>query len=419
MANFFKNFKDKKNDKGFLPASIMEQMNSKFENLKYEYDDKEKCYTLIPTLDKIQITLRDIEIIDIENIKRRCEKEDLSFKDLIYYMYNSQRKIRFKPKKHFKKKINDEEVTNEEAFIFEDGRRISGPEMYVLIPHKLEGQVQLVISSGEETYSITCERKPIDSLYNRYFQTKEDSEIYFDFTYNIQNKSLSFNLRPNLKNKNLELYLKALRFVKGVAEGNLKIDGNSISIKKDSVEKINNLEKSILLWEKVKSIEKVLNYKFSINSFDLTGKEIIDIYILYACLVSKETVIRKEKIKNISDSYSNLSSVIKELNKNKEFEMYLEFQDESEIKLFDKSFKLYYLKGYFHLFFQSIEKDSVNQKYIIHFKEDKDKQMYNGTHFFVNENDRQKFMHEPDHISLLSKGLNVIEEVNSLYGNAQ
>lgn len=289
MANFFKNFKDKKNDKGFLPASILEQMNSKFENLKYEYDDKEKCYTLIPTLDKIQITLRDIEIIDIENIKRRCEKEDLSFKDLIYYMYNSQRKIRFKPKKHFKKKINDEEVTNEEAFIFEDGRRISGPEMYVLIPHKLEGQVQLVISSGEETYSITCERKPIDSLYNRYFQTKEDSEIYFDFTYNIQNKSLSFNLRPNLKNKNLELYLKALRFVKGVAEGNLKIDGNSISIKKDSVEKINNLEKSILLWEKVKSIEKVLNYKFSINSFDLTGKEIIDIYILYACLVSKET----------------------------------------------------------------------------------------------------------------------------------
>lgn len=418
MADFFRNFKDKTNEKGFLPASILEQMNSKFENLKYEYSDKEKCYTLVPTLDRVEITLLDFDIIDEENIKRKCEKKKLTFKDLIYYMYNSQREVKLKPNKNFKKMINGEEVNSTDSVIFKDGRRMNDPEMYILIPHKLDDQIRFVISSGDIDYEIICDRKPIDSLYDRHFQVKEDSNIYFEFTYNINSKRFSFNLKPNLKKKDLGLYLKALKFVKGVAEGDFKVNGNKINIDKSPLEKIDNLEKSILLWEKVQSIEKVLDYKFSINSFDLVGKEIVDIYVLYACLVSEETIIRQEKINNISDSYLNLNSVIEQLHKNKEFTFYMEYKDESEIKVFDMSFKLYFLKGYFNLFYQSIENDSVNQKYIIYFKEDKDKKMYNGTRFFIREKDRDNFFDNPNHIHALSEGLNVVEEVNLLYGNS-
>lgn len=99
MANFIKNFKKQNYEEGFLPNEVLEELNSKWEGkFKYIYD-KNNSYILTPTSEKINFKIENFEIVDIDLIKKKCNKDSLSMEDIFNYSYNAQKPIFLKPKK--------------------------------------------------------------------------------------------------------------------------------------------------------------------------------------------------------------------------------------------------------------------------------------------------------------------------------
>lgn len=91
VATFSKNFKNKNQSQGFIPKSILDNLNSKLKNnLEYVYcgDD---TYILTSNSDEMEIKIKNFDVENIEEIKDKLGKDNLRMDELLEYAYNAQK----------------------------------------------------------------------------------------------------------------------------------------------------------------------------------------------------------------------------------------------------------------------------------------------------------------------------------------
>ena len=134
MAGFTQNFKRQNQDNGFLPQSIVNKMNEKWnEELEYFFNGVE--YVLVTSKNELNIKIVNFEIENLEAIERKCGKSHMTMNDILAYSYNSQNPINLILNENFKQYFNGQEVAlNEmiklenEYVDFSDGRIILIPK---------------------------------------------------------------------------------------------------------------------------------------------------------------------------------------------------------------------------------------------------------------------------------------------------
>ena len=401
MANFIKNFKNQNYNDGFLPKSVLEELSKKWNgNLEYVYN-KNGTYMLKVKNGEVRLGFENFDIENLDEIKKKCKKEELTMGDLIEYSYNSQKPLILRPQNNFQQFINNEKIDNNDFVISKDTIVDPIPEKIVISPEKMNKSIQLKVGNREKSYVYTFLQKPIDSLNKRRFVSSPDSKLLID--YEIDNEHIKFNIEMNKQqNTTVKEYLETLVFMQSLFDHGMYINDTFINNLKDVDEKKEKRKKIIDLWNKIYQIEKALNLKFKITNDLLDKNDIDNIFLLYRSFVENKPIRIDKKINKLSFSYENIpEKFIKDVKKHKETNLCLEYYEKYDFNLLGEKIDIFKLKSYFNLFVDEIENSEETKKIHLILKENEQNKTYESVLLFENEQDLDTFLSNKDHLTEL------------------
>ena len=414
MATFSKNFKNKNQSQGFIPKSILDNLNSKLKNnLEYVYcgDD---TYILTSNSDEMEIKIKNFDVENIEEIKDKLGKDNLRMDELLEYAYNAQKKLVLLPRENFEQYINGVLVDNDKFMIGKSTVHLNEGK-YFITPSKMDTVAKFLIGSKNNAKEILFYRRPIESLTKVRFSTGNDEKIYIQYIIDKEKGIINFTIKSNDNNiESIDEYIEVNECIRDILVDGLYIENSLINIDKSTQNDlyIDDVKNKINIWKKVKKIEEVLNLKFDIKSFDLDEEGIEDIFVLYKTLVEKKAVKRYEKIENFSYKSDQIEDdTIEDLKKVKGSGIYLEHECTYILNIFKKDYEFYGVIGYFNMYISKIENDKKEKQYNVYMKNYKDKQMYSGMILFQNKDEVNEFKKDTNHVDKLHNAVPIFEEI--------
>lgn len=413
MATFSKNFKNKNQSQGFIPKTILDNLNSELKNnLEYVYcgDD---TYILTSSSDEMKIKIKNFDVENIQEIKDKLGKENLRMDELLEYAYNAQKKLVLLPRENFEQYMNGVLVDNDK-FMISDSHVYLNKGKYIITPPKMDTVVKRLIGSKNSEKKIVFYRRPIESLTKVRFSTGDDENVYIEYIIDKVKGIINFTIKPNDSNiQSIDEYIEVNMYIRDILVNGLYIENSLINIDKSTQNDlyIDDIKNKINIWKKVKEIEKVLSLKFDIKSFNLDEEGTEDILILYKTLVEKKAVKRYEKIEKFSYKYDQIyDDTIEGLKKVKGSEIYLEHECTYTLNIFKKDYQFYGVIGYFNMCISKIENDKKEKQYNVYMKNYKDKEMYSGMVLFQNKDEVSEFMKDSNHVDKLHNAVSIFEE---------
>lgn len=402
MGSFVSNFKKQNMKEGFLSPSILDELNSKWNgNFAYHYFENEG-YLLLPNNNKFEFKMKNFKVKNKEEIEAKCGKENMTFNEILEYSYNAQKPIYLKPLENFQQFINDTLIDRNEMVIPESGELNFKNGEIIIAPPKMNINFVLKVGSLNNFYEFEFERKTTEHLMKKKFSTKDDSWIHIE--YETNNEKVNFNFIIDKNNISTpKQYLAGLKFMQDIYNEGMYINGHKISepLKDDKYESRSQL---ITLWQEIVEIEDFLNLNFKINKDEFSKEELIDIYTLHQTLIEHKPVKKFEKLNTASYEYNEQNEILfNKFNPDSYKNLYIEFYDEIEFDVLSTKINLYFIKGYFNLNVNKVEKNDEKQEYILYFDEDKDNKMFNSLMVFDSYDKLNEFVHEKDHIDWLYK----------------
>ncbi|WP_138269567.1 abortive infection system toxin AbiGii family protein [Anaerofustis stercorihominis] len=407
MANFFENFGDERNCKEILPE-VLEMISAKYNGaFFYERDEKSKAYFLNLNKDKnINFEIKNLEIIGLDEIKKNCGKEDLTFEELLNYSTNAMEYIEIKLNKDFPITINGVNLDERDLILSENTVSKRNTKLYIKSgDESKEIPLKITETEGGNVYVFTAYQKPCKSLYKRKYSTKDDKWLIIDI--DIDRKKGKIHFKYTLNNKIIktaEDYLSALKFVKNADKNTIdfldfkyNLSGDKNILPDDSL---------IEIWENIVALEKELGFKFELGEDKtLSDKEIIQIKKLYRTLVEKKPFKWDEKLNNLSfDILDESKKIIKDFRDKKgKFALFGDGKDDDVEIAFSKSVELYQISAFFNLKYDYDETDKKNKKYVIYFKNDNNDERYKSVMFFKTEEEMNKFKSDNNFLNILAK----------------
>ena len=400
MAKFLKNFKEKNMTNGFLPNSIIESLNAKWNgNLSYKYVDDEG-YLLLPNLSKINLRLENLKLKNKEEIEEKCGIHNMTINNFLDYSYNAQEPLHFELSENQNIYINDQLIKQNEVGIFPEGKLKLVNGAIIIFPSEMNNNFDLNVGTKDYSYKFTFEQKPIEHFKKKKFSTKNDSWIHIEFE--LFEEKITFNFKVDISNiSTVKEYLEGLKFIQNLYINGMYINGKLLCgpFKDDKDQKRDEL---IDLWKKVLEIESKLGLNFKLTHDEFSKQELIDIFTLYQTLILKKPIKENDNIKNIKYEFNNTNEkLFNEFDSNHYKNLYFEESDEIIINILSNKIKVYRVKGYFNLNVSKIRKDNKEQKYVLYFKEDETYKMFQSVMLFQSNKEMNDFLKNKEHIEFL------------------
>lgn len=270
FVDFNKVFKEK-NTIYNIPDPIIKALSNELPHgLKYTLLDSETC-VIVPEEGDLKITI-DIDNDDLSEID--------STKDLMEFLYRSQKKLEIKSRKI---KLNGHEFDVSE--ILKSPLRdeeLIGLTRCFIVPERFPEPFDLIFNynSGEKFY-LKMQRQPLADLKKSLFKSVGLSAIELSYIIDEENHRMDMKFDLNLdKAENIQEMIEASKFSYHMISGDVKI--GTIPIKANINYKFNkdNLKEIIDFWKKVEQISTVLNCSFQPKVNILRGdmKLVNDLY---------------------------------------------------------------------------------------------------------------------------------------------
>lgn len=319
MASFSKNFKSYQFEKKKIPTSVLDCINKKYTNVKYEYDKEHGIYKIVPKNigEGINIQFKNYFIENEEDIRSKCGGE-LTLNKLQFYLYNSQKPLCLKRKKDSEIYVDD--VKSESGLIIDQSGLKTMEESIKIMPPKMDSQDCIKIKLGfsiESSREFMFYRKPIDSFYQIKYETTDRDEFKITLIFDKNKVHTSIKINNNIKVSH-QKYLENLFFVECIFEKGLYFnEAGPIQIE---VSNGGEKRKLISFYSDLVDVEKVIGKEFKIDK-DITQEQFYKMKIWHRILVEKKPWKKLKSLNSIT-SISNevVEKQISELMKlNREF----------------------------------------------------------------------------------------------------
>lgn len=400
MAGFTQNFKRQNQDNGFLPQSIVNKMNEKWnEELEYFFNGVE--YVLRTSKKELNIKIVNFEIENLEAIERKCGKSHMTMNDILAYSYNSQNPINLILNENFKQYFNGQEVALNEMIKLENEYVDFSDGRIILIPKKMNNILTFEVGNGNEKYSYEFIQKPIESINKMYFVSSSDSKILIEFT--VEGSNIKFNMRLNHKSlDSADEYLEILKFMQSLFDNGLYFDDYQVTIPGIKDENYDSRKELIDIWTKIVTLQDLLDVKFSIDNDIIASQDLFYIDTLYKSLKHEIPLSIPHTLKTIVYDEDELASeTINELKKSKKRSYFLEFADEKELTILNTPFKVYELRTIFNIYISEVEKDEEQNKIILTLEENEKNRMFCSLRYFNKPEELVTFQNDESHVSIM------------------
>ena len=406
FVNFNRVFNSKPQTELKIPDAMVKHLSSKLpKGIRYKATEDGNCEIVS---EGENINIGGLLFVPTEEHKKILGKK-FTLDDILSYSYNAQKSIPLKLKKEGYVTLNGEEFPIERLRYnpYSPVKFISG-EMFML-PKPFPEPFSLNVGCDKYSRQLIFKRVPNESIHIAAFESESEQPLTVKYFLDEVKQTFEFNISFNLS------YAKTVRdVVEATFIYNAFVDGNGLfcgqpltaDIDASKVKKYD--AESMLFWEKVLSIEEVLNVSFKPPQEDIDFSTISTIEMLYQNLIKGVPIRENKKIESLDGEWEMRDD--NKVNDSIGKVAYFEFQATTHLSLFgievdlpcviaicDSTITNYTVKG---------------KKYKLllnHISEEK--HMYTSTLRFANEESLVRYMDDKsnDHITSLHNAKTVQE----------
>lgn len=295
FSNFEKAFKKNFIDVS-IPSEVIDALSEKLPpELSYENIGNGACIVKINEPKDMLISV-GLELPKGIEFKSKDE--------LLYYMYRTQTELKIKPDQEGCISINGIKIHIEDLVKFPlDARRIIHKDL-TLCPEPFQPPFELEIEGGGIKRKVMIKREPYADLKKSLFKVTNSDDIFtFSYILDEENKKLNFNFSINIeKSNNAREILNGLILYNACLKGNFAIGGSDktqVLVGNLNLTVDNEIEQTIMFWDKITMIEKELGVVFQVE-FPITEDDALWIEKLYRAFVEKKAYKEYAKVENIN-----------------------------------------------------------------------------------------------------------------------
>lgn len=394
MLDFNKVFDNNTDARVELPKELVEYLSKKNlpNGLKYIANNNGYC---VAVGDDSSFTISGFDI-KLSDEQKKIIGTNVSFKDILDYLYNSQTKVELKLKKDGVIVMNGEEVPVSNLVVsplnpikIEEGK-------FYLIPQKFPSPFSLKVGNGKYERELLIKRIPSKTKNIICFQSEEQKPFVMNYSFKEKKNEIDMNFSFNLKYaESIRDVVESTMIYNSIADGEGYLNGSQIGrvVIKQEVKKFD--EKSAIFWEKVLEIEEMLDLNFIPPNENVGYDVICEVETLYQNLVNKIPIRDKNRIDSINGDwkFKDINKMSKSIGKS----LFFQFKGTYMTEIFGVKIELPAIFVIFNSTFKSFEN---NNKTIVLSDESENKKRYTVVQCFKTEQEVDDY---------LSKGIKEIE----------
>ncbi|MCQ6267131.1 abortive infection system toxin AbiGii family protein [Fictibacillus sp. WQ 8-8] len=385
FANFENAFFKKKEAKMKIPKEVIASLSEKLPNGFVYADFGNGAVGITPESGKV--TFSGLQPIFPEDFPSNFKPKSL--KELTEYMYRTQTSIKLKANDN-KFTINGQNFDVDEVIKFPfENSKASEFELY-MYPSPFQPAFEITLKGIGVTKNLFIERQPYDNMNMSFFKSTGNRSFEISYLLDETDGTIKFNFNLNIAvAKSVNEALDALRLYVSCIKGSLLINGNILLPKPSSPDfEEESIDETILFWEKVKTLQEILNVVF-IPQRQTEEEDVILIEQLYRSFYEKKPF--KEYIPIKSFTVNGLESEKFEDILNKDG-LSLQFTNPISADVFGVKLDLYSLVAYFDLKVVDIKPlADNNSKHQIIVQPIEGKKIYQSVLYFLNAIDANTY----------------------------
>lgn len=387
FANFNKVFNNKPQTQIPVPTALVDYLSKSLpDGVKYTLDDKGNC---IIAAENKQLLIEGF-IFKPNKEQKKILGKNFSHKDVMNYVYNSQKPIALELKKEGYITINGEELPiSKMAFNpLNPIEYISGT--FFMSPPKFPDPFSITVSCDRYQRNIIISRVPNNSINIIAYQSENNSPLFIEYFIDTSNDNIKMNIELKL------IHAKTIRdLVESAIIYNAFLDGKGLLMGTPLDAIIDNInanrfdEKSAIFWEKVLKVEEILNTNFIPPQEDVDSQTMYLVEQLYQSLVNKVPTRDTEVITSVDGTW-NFKNTETDINTNIGHPIFLEFEITKRFNLFGTQQELPALLGVFNAILSEYQENGKKQKITIA-DESPQKTRYMSIMYFKTDEDLKEY----------------------------
>lgn len=315
--------------------------------------------------------------------------ENFTREDVVAYMYNTQKPIPLTLKKDGYITLNGEEFPIEKMSynpLYPVGYS-SGK--FFMRPNPFPKPFTMKVGCGKYERELVFSRVPHNSVRTAVFKSHEDEPLKIEIYADETSEDIKFNITYNLSKANsVKDIVSSASIFNALFDGKATFGGKPFNAKIDDGEIKKYDSNSIVFWEKVLEIEKILNITFASPYDDVDFKVVCLVEELYQNLTNQNPIKNNKRIDSINGEWQMVSD--EELQNSMDKGVYFEFEAVATYELFNQIIELPCLIGIFNTKVSRCEK--MGNKYTLFLDdESEEKQMFISSLCFSNDNELKKY----------------------------
>lgn len=361
FVDFNQVFNDKTNSQWRIPEATIEYLSRKLpEGLRYTRTEDGQ---IAVTSEGENLVFGGWKLSPNEE-QKKVLGDHFTDEDLIQYSYNAQQLIPLKLDKEGFIQLNGNEVPIDKL-CFQPLNPIKYMEgSCFLIPMNFPAPFQIAIGCEGYEQNLMISRVPNESIDIMEFESSKDHCLIVNFKVNQTTQKMTIRLSYNFsKDKSIRDIVESIKIYNAYMNGqgyfcHQKLESAVVGKEARHVDVI--LEQ---FWERVLSLEEVLDVEFIPlqNSLDKETVQLVD--ILYQNLVKHNPIKSKDKVDSIDGTWDALKK--EEIEKNKNIPMYFEFEATAEFSLFETQITLPGIIGIFNAVVTELTEDENSQHLLL------------------------------------------------------
>lgn len=383
-----------------IPDAMVEHLNTSLpQGVKYRATENGNCEIVS---DGGSVTFGGFLFVPSEEHKKILGKK-FTIEDVLSYSYNAQKPIPLQLKKEGYITLNGEEFPIDRLHYnpYCPVTYVSG-EM-VMYPQPFPAAFPLQIGCAKYSRQLIFKRVPNESVHIAAFESEGETPLTVHYFVDEVKSTIQFNISFNLSNaKTIRDVVEATSIYNAFVDGNGLFCGQPLITDIDTSKAKKYDPDSVLFWEKVLSIEELLDVSFVPPQEDIDFSTIQTVEMLYQNLIKKVPIRDNKKIDSLDGEWDMRDDA--EVKKSIGKSIYFEFQATSHISLFGVERDLPCIIGIFDSTLANYTVKGKKYKLLLeHLSEEK--HMYTSTLRFTCDEELAKYME-----------INRNERITSLHG---
>lgn len=386
FVNFNKAFNSKPETKISIPPALIQHLNKSLpSDMEYIVNDDGNCAV---TSKSGNFNIGGF-IFKITESQRKILGTNFTNEDLFQYFYNSQKPIPLELEKDGYILLNGKEFPIEKLNYnpYVPIKHVKGK--FMMYPPKFSNS--FIIKVGNEKFERELEvtRIPNESVSAVAYESKRDNALYVKYIIDNEEPNFSFTISFDLsKARNVEDIVESTSIYNSFVDNRGRIFETIIKAnEKSNARKFD--ERSILFWEKVLKIEKILAVRFIPTKEDIDFETICLVERLYQNLVNNIPVRDNQTIDAINGEW-NFKKSKEEIKNSIGHPIFFEFEATNDIELFGVKINLPCLIEVFDSILSGFEINDGKHKIILS-DVSEDKNRYTSMLCFKNEKELKEF----------------------------